>query len=395
MSAAVARALGALLGRLPIGWLQLTHSRGRFAAALAGVAFANILVLVQLGILGALNATTIQPYELFGGDVMISASDANTLTDGATVARARAFEALGVPGVAAAAPLYIGTLEWQRTDGGTSSLQAFGLDPGAERFAPDFVRDALPPLALENRVLLDSRTRGLPADALEGVSPDAPYRFEPGGTTLLAVGALAVGGGFSADGTLYASDQTFLRLFPNRRPGAPNHVLVDVEDGIDPAVVVERLRRALPAGSVKVATKADAAASDLAYQTTERPTGVIFGFGVVVGIVVGLVIVYQVLSTDVADHLREYATFKAMGYPQRFFLGVVFEEAVVLAVLGFVPGVVVATLLYAGMSAATGLPLELDAARALSVLVGTVLACAASGALATRRLVSADPADLF
>ena len=53
---------------------------------------------------------------------------------------------------------------------------------------------------------------------------------------------------------------------------------------------------------------------------------------------VGLVIVYQVLSTDVADHLREYATFKAMGYPHRFFLGIVFEEALILGVIGFVPG---------------------------------------------------------
>jgi putative ABC transport system permease protein len=65
---------------------------------------------------------------------------------------------------------------------------------------------------------------------------------------------------------------------------------------------------------------------------------VIFGFGVLIGVLVGLVIVYQVLSADVADHMREYATFKAMGYGPRFFLGIVLEEALVLGVLGFLPG---------------------------------------------------------
>jgi len=107
------------------------------------------------------------------------------------------------------------------------------------------------------------------------------------------------------------------------------------------------------------------------------------------------VIVYQVLSTDVADHLGEYATFKAMGYSHRFFLGIVFEEALILGVLGFVPGFLVASLLLTGMAAATSLPLRMTWDMALMVFVGTVIACSISGAIATRRLAAADPADLF
>lgn len=106
-------------------------------------------------------------------------------------------------------------------------------------------------------------------------------------------------------------------------------------------------------------------------------------------------IVYQVLSTDVADHLSEYATFKAMGYSQSFFLGIVFEEALVLAVFGFIPGLIVSLGLYFGMSIATGLPIEMDLGRVVMVFFGTLAACAISGAIATRRLAGADPADLF
>jgi putative ABC transport system permease protein len=113
------------------------------------------------------------------------------------------------------------------------------------------------------------------------------------------------------------------------------------------------------------------------------------------GVLVGLVIVYQVLSTDVADHLREYATFKAMGYAHPFFLGIVFEEALILAVFGFIPGLIVSMGLYTALVAVTGLPVTMVASRAVLVFVGTLAACALSGAVATRRLAAADPADLF
>ena len=83
----MSRLLQALFGRLPIGWLQLTHNRTRFAAALAGVAFANVLVFVQLGIMNSMGAATLRPYDFFQADIMISAGDANSLTDGGNVAR--------------------------------------------------------------------------------------------------------------------------------------------------------------------------------------------------------------------------------------------------------------------------------------------------------------------
>jgi putative ABC transport system permease protein len=204
-----------------------------------------------------------------------------------------------------------------------------------------------------------------------------------------------IGGGFSADGYLVTSDQTFLRLFPQRVAGAPNHILVSMAPGADVRPTIERLRAVLPAYDSSVRTVAEAFDKDQAFQTTQRPVGLVFGFGIVIGVLVGIIIVYQVLSTDVAEHLKEYATFKAIGYSQRFFLGIVFEEALILAVLGFIPGFVVSLGLYAVVATVTGLPLAMTGARAVFVLLGVLGMCTLSGAIATRKLARANPADLF
>lgn len=387
--------LARLLGRLPIGWLQLTHSRTRMAAALAGVAFANVLVFVQLGMMGALNGTVGMTYAPVRSDILISSSDANTLTDGSPLSRRVLFTALADPQVAAAAPLYLGKVDWTRAGAATVSLNVYALPVEATRFAGPLLQAALPALALPDSALIDRRTRGADRQALAAISPERPLRFEANGRTLTAGGSFTLGGGFAGDGALIVSDQTFLRLFPSRSAGTPTHVLVDVAPGADPGAVAARLAERLAAEPVQVRTMAAAQAADLTYQTTKRPTGVIFGFGVAMGVLVGLVIVYQVLSTDVADHLREYATFKAMGYPHRFFLGIVFEEAVILGAIGFVPGLSLSLGIYAAMAAATSLPVVMTPGRAALVFVGTIVACAASGALATRRLKAADPAELF
>ncbi len=387
--------LSQVLGRVPIGWLQLTHNRGRLLAAIAGVTFANVLVFVQLGIMGSLNTTIVRDYEMFNADIMISSIDTNTLTEGSAVPRQWLFRALSVPAVNSASPLFIGTVDHTRDDGGAVGFRVFGFDPEAEGIMNEPVESQRDVLRVENTIIIDTRARGMEDYDLSDISPTTPLELRMGNQLLTARGTLESGGGFGADGNMAASDQTFLRLFPRRASSAPDHVLVSLRDGASVAQAVADLSELIPQDLARVRTVAAAATEDQIYQTTERPTGLIFGFGVVMGAIVGIVIVYQVLSTDVADHLREYATFKAMGYPQSFFLSIIFEEAVVLAVIGFIPGLLISLAAYATLNQLTGLPLVMDWDVALMVLLGTIAACTLSGAIATRRLASADPADLF
>ena len=389
------RFLANLLGRLPIGWLQLSHNKTRLAAAIAGVAFANILIFMQLGFMGGLVGSIKLPYEAINADILISGADANTLDDGSPLPRQRLYEALSVSGVASATPLYLGNIEWRQSDNTVRGLTVFGIDPQAKAINLPEVSRQSALLGLTDYAMLDRGIRNVPGNIFERLEKDGVYRFETRGRTLTIFDTFLIGGGFTADGYMIVSDQTYLKLFPQRSSSAPDHILIKTDPAADIEQVRASLAERLPAYDALVQTKAEALDRDQAFNTTQRPVGLIFGFGVVIGILVGMIIVYQVLSTDVADHLKEYATFKAIGYPQRFFMSIVFEEAVILALLGFIPGVIISTILYSLVSAAASLPIEMTPMRPFYVLFGTIAMCTISGAIATRRLARADPADLF
>jgi len=390
----VTRLLTRLLGRLPLGWLQLVTGKLRFVAAAAGVTFACILVFVQLGMMGAFSEATRISYGGFNADIMISAADANDLSDGSNVARRRMFQALAVPGVHSACPLFIGMTPWEQGGGNKIEFKTIGIDPARQSFIGPMIGD-VDSLKLANNVLLDRQARGLNPDLLANVSPERPLEFEAHGQQLAVVGTVAFGGGFAGDGFMVVSDQTFMRLFPKRYSGAPNHILLKVAQGNDPDAVARQIESELAVDSIKVRSLAKAIEQDVDYQTTRRPTGLIFGFGVAIGIIVGIVIVYQILSTDVLDHLREYATFKAMGYGRGFFRSIILEEAVILAVAGFFPALLISLGIYHVMAGATGLPIAMSPQRATFVFLGAIASCALSGMIALRKLANADPADLF
>lgn len=390
--------LSMLLGRIPIGWLQLSHNRGRMLAAIFGVAFANVLVFVQLGIIGAFDTSIRMTYQPFTADIIISASDANTLSDGSSISRRYMFQSLSNKNIESASAVYVGLLNWNLPNGNAASMQVYGIPPESLPFIAQSLQGDVTRITLQNTMLLDSKTRGLDKQTLQKLI-SAKQRIELNNVALSLAGTVVIGSGFGADGNIFVSDQTFLRLFPKQQGGTPSHILLKVNsehktpDLIDS--IVSDLRMTLNADDIQIHSLENRIQDDVKYQMTKRPVGVIFGFGVFIGVLVGVVIVYQVLSTDVADHLKEYATFKSMGYENRFFYSVITEQAVLLGSIGFIPGSLFAMLIYKLMTIATGLPVSMDWSRMAIVLFGTIIACMISGFIATRRLKSADPAELF
>lgn len=381
--------------RTPLGWLQLRHDRGRFLVAIAGIAFADLLMFMQLGFQAALYDSNTRLDRAFRGDVVLISPKALNLQNLSTFPRRRLLQALDVPGVVDAQGLYIRTVNWRNPQTlRSATVQVLGFDPDADVLRLPEVQAQADRLKLPDTVLFDRGARGRYGEVIARIDRGEPVTSEIERRTIAVGGLFRLGASFGADATLMASDQTFLRMFPRAKAGSISVGLLTLAPGEPVAPVVRALRRHLP-DDVQVLSHPDYVQFEENYWRVASPVGFIFGLGTAMAFVVGVVIVYQVLSTDVNAHLQEYATFKAMGFRQRWLLLVVVEQALILAALGFIPGALMPLWLYAVAAKATSLPIAMTLGRATTVFVLTLLMCLASGAIATRRLQAADPAELF
>jgi putative ABC transport system permease protein len=208
------------------------------------------------------------------------------------------------------------------------------------------------------------------------------------------VGLIEIGPSFGADGNLVLSEVNFRRLVKERQVSSIDLVAIKLVPGSDIRATQARLRALLPP-DVAVLTQPELLAHERAYWEEATPIGFIFAFGSLMGLIVGMVIVYQILFSDIAGHLKEYATLKAMGYSGFYLSRVVLGAALILAVAGFLPGLAVSTFLYDVVGSATFLPLAMTAPLAMGVFAMIFTMCAIAGLLATRKLRDANPADMF
>lgn len=390
-----AKTITALQQRTPLGFKQLWHDRTRLLTAIAGITFADVLIFMQLGFSDALYTTNTQYPASLNADLVIISTQAKNFNQLRTFPRRRLYQAMDVPGVANADALYIGSLEWRNPQTRKeTSMMLMGQNPDRPAFTLPAVNQQLDAIRLPDAVLFDRASRGEYDEVIAQVEAGERVTSEIGLRTVTVAGLFEVGASFADDGALITSDQNFLRLRPRRSAGAVSLGLIRLEPEAVPEAVVADLAARLPE-DVRIFTHEDYVDFELADIQGESPIGFVFGLGTAMGFIVGVVIVYQVLSTDVNSHLAEYATFKAMGYRNRYLLGVVFEEALILSVLGFIPGLGISLVAYQVTAAATALPLALPVSRGVLVLFLTFVMCGASGAIATRRLQAADPADIF
>ncbi|MGK7953399.1 MAG: ABC transporter permease DevC [Xenococcaceae cyanobacterium] len=384
-----------LKNRTPLGWLQLKHDKFRLLTALSGIAFADILIFMQLGFMNALYTTNTQYARKIKGDVILTSTQATNFTKPYTFPRRRLYQAMDVPGVESAEPIYIGSLSWRNPQNREkTSMTVIGFNPDKPAFDLPEVNRQLDKVKIPDTVLFDKASRGEYDEVIAQIERGKTITTEIERTTVTIGGLFEVGASFQDDGALITSDQNFMRLFPRKKPGLVSIGVINLKEGTDAERVRTHLNAYL-AEDVKAYTYEEYVEGEVTYIQNSTAIGFVFTLGTMMGFIVGIVIVYQVLSTDVNDHMGEYATFKAMGYKNSYLLGVVFEEAIILSIIGFVPSVAIAAGLYQLTAAATALPIFLPVSRAVNVLIITVVMCGISGAIATRKLQSADPADIF
>ena len=407
------------VARVPLAWCNLTHDPLRFGLFALGVTFAVVLMFVQLGFRNALLDSNTRFHDALRCDLVLVSPGRQAMAMREPFPRRRLEQARAAEGVAEVHPLYLeqglSLLRDTNPDPAarkpSRSIRVIGIDPAARLLnLPELDPAGEQANRLKERgtALFDFRTKRDPERP--GQSVFGPLgegvETELAGSRVKLVGGFTLGTDFTTDGTLIVNEETFLDTlrrpftFPSDSPAATvDYGLVRVKPGADPAAVREAIRRAVATGEpdpdVEVLTVDELKARERTFWLNNTPIGFAFGFGMFMGFAVGLVICYQILSGDVADHLPEYATLKAIGYGNRYLAWVVIQEALILAVVGFAGGLAVSWGCYTLLTATTGLPLVMTPERVGWVFAATVAMCCVSGLIALTGLLRADPADVF
>lgn len=385
--------------KLPLAWLQLKRQPIRYLVAVAGIGFAALLMYMQLGFQSGLLNSATTFYEAINGDLVLISP--GTLNSGnfQQFPQSLLYNALGVEGVKNVGALYVINISAQKLGGiKPTSLRVIGFDPASQILNLPEVNAQLDKLQIPNYALFDTRGNRNTGPITPAVKANGSQQMISSDLTrtFRIVGLFKLGSTFAADSNLITSDTTAISLaYKQINTGEISLGVLQLDDAKNSLPRVQKYLQNLFGKELKVLTKQQLIEQERDYWNKGSSFGIIFGFGTIMGILVGAVVVYQVLYTDVADHLKEYATLKAMGFDDGFLLTIVIQEAIILAISAFIPATIASAFMYAFLTAASGIRIEMSSDK--TMLVGSLVlgACAASAAVAIRKLSDADPASVF
>ncbi len=387
--------------RVPLAWKNLTHRWRRLAVALSGIGFAVVLMFMEIGFKNALFDSPIKIIQELDADIFLINAAKYAITVELPFSQQRIYQARQCPGVAGCYPLYIETFyaKWKPFGRKGHPIRVLAYELGDPVFLTAEVIESGEALREPQTALVDTHSKA------KFMIPDSREELlkqrgaELCDRAIRLVGTFQLGTDFAIEGNLIMSQTNFASYFPQRTAGGDPLSVVDlgivqVAPNADIRVVQRKLRQMLP-DDVAVFTKQEVIDREINFWKRSTPIGYIFLVGTIMGFVVGVIICYQTLYSDVTDHLAEFATLKAMGYGKRYFIALVLMESLYLSVLSFLPGLLVSLALYHVLAWYTGLLMILNFERAAVVFLLTAAMCVASGCMAMRKVLTADPAELF
>jgi putative ABC transport system permease protein len=396
----------------PLAWAQLSHQKVRLLVATTGVCFANILMFTQIGLLAMLTDGTTKLHESLGGDLFLVSSFSPSLLFRISFPRAYLYQASAVEGVDAIAPLYLDRANWvdpaQLTPDSIPSakpqapkrrgffgneVRVIAVNPMQPVFNLPEINRQLAKLRTPDAVLFDRLSQASLGEIPALLRDRSEVMTLMENRRVYVVGLFNMGSTLNDKGNVIISDWDYARRYGEESLEEVRLGVISLEKGADIYTVRQRLQASLP-DDVSIVTREELIEKEGEFYGSQ-PEGVILKFGTIVGFVVGIIVIYQVLYTDISEHLSEYATLRAMGYSDLSLLLVVLGEALILGVMGFIPSYFASLGIYQLLVTLTRIPLVMKTSVVINVFVLTTVMCAVSGAIATRKLRSADPADVF
>ncbi|WP_138505641.1 ABC transporter permease DevC [Nostoc sp. PA-18-2419] len=386
---------------IPLAWLQLARQKIRFLVALAGIAFVAVLMFMQIGFQDALYDSATQLHKNLEGDLFLISAQYKSLTSNQSFDRSSLYQLLSFPSIESVSPLYVQFAKFKNPNNGLKyPVYVLGFDPVRTVFKLANIQENIDRIRIPNIILFDRDSRpefgGIAKDFEQGKTVKVEIYSYSGfvGYKVKIGGLFKLGPSFGVDGNLIVSYSTFLRIFQDRSVQKIDIGLIKLKPNANPEKVLADLSINLP-NDVKLITKKDFIALEKSYWSLRTPIGFVFNLMVLMGFVVGVIVVYQILYSNISNHLTEYATLKAMGFKNKYLLSVVFKQALILASLGYVPGFIISIGLYDISKNATKLPVIMSSDKAILVLISATLMCLTSAFLSTNKLRKVDPADIF
>jgi putative ABC transport system permease protein len=378
-----------------VAWSQLSFHRVKLGVAAAGVVVAVMLMLVQLGIRQGAMDNSVAIARRITAELVVISPRTKTIFASAAFPRRLLYRLGSVSGVSDVTPLYMAMGRFRNPwDSLEFPVSVYGLDPQRPMMDLPGLEPYLDELQETDRILFDGLSRKNYGPVLGFLNDKGRLDVEVNLRKVRIIGAINVGISINTDGNLYMTPANFQRLFPERPAGSIDVGLVRLEPGADREQLKRDIQPLLGA-EAKVVTKEELVDLELAFIRENAPLDFIFGMGAAIGFFIGFVVVYQILYTEVTNHLPQYATMKAMGFSDRYLLSVVMCQSLILSILGYIPGFVLALGLYRVATRAIQMQFTMTIERAVFVLGLTIVMCGLSAMIAIGKIRSANPADVF
>jgi putative ABC transport system permease protein len=375
--------------KVPLAWRILTYDKRRTALALIGIFMAILLVFVELGFFYAVPRGGLLLYDNMRFDLLLTSNQYEYQAQPGAFQLSQLERVRSSPDVAQATPIYFGFAKWKSGEGDLwPDVFMIGFDPASHIFIPDSINRQAAVLDRLDTVLVDSSTRPIFGPLGTGRVVEIDDRKVTIG------GQYVLGTGFMGLGVALTNTANFARLFPRRSSAIVNLGAIRLKAGVDPDRAASDLQKLAGAGTT-ILTRQELDAHESAYWTTRTSVGIIFGSGLLISLVVGIMIVYQIVSTQVGRQLPQFATLKAIGYHDRWLAATVSAMSLLIVITGFIPALAAALGLYSLIRQETLLPVMMSEMRLLAVFAAALGMAVISALLSVWVLRRADPADVF
>jgi putative ABC transport system permease protein len=376
-----------------LAWVSLFRGdRLRLWVAVFGIGVAFLTVFLHLALRHAVSEKSTQIYRLFSADAVVLSLQFQFAYSMGDFPNIRLRQVAQNARVEAVVPVRIGRAGWQAEEagiaqGGVSRVLVLGLSPSASAFVADAeIRSQLDDLRSPRQVLFDRLS-----------SPDMGSRH-PGDMARLNNQSVRVAGAFSMGLPIYAPVASVVSAddFPsllNESAMRAEMGLIRMSPGASLEDLMAELRTHLP-DDIQVLTMPELMARERSFFLETKPLGIIVRFGLLIGLAIGAVALFQAISTQMETRRHDLALLRIIGFPKSVSLWFGGFQLLLLLLLGWGLSILMAWPLFAYISALARMDIQLDSMLiGQSLIYGAVMLLVAGQPL--WRSVNCSPAEFL